>query len=97
MNIDISPNLQSRLLASAQAEGLSPDAFLERLIDERDELTAVIERSHAQCEPLSQDDIQHKIERGFVQSERGEVVDGDTFTRELLSDLDDIEPQRRLG
>jgi hypothetical protein len=97
MSIDISPDVQSRLLASAQAEGVSLDAFLERLINERDELTAIMEQSHARCEPLSQDDIQNKIERGFVQSERGDVVDGDAFCRELLGDLDDMERKRRVG
>ncbi len=97
MSIDISQNLQSRLMASAQAEGVSLDVFLERLINERDELTAIIEQTEARCESLSQEDIEDKIERGFVQSERGEVVDGDTFTRELLSGLDDMERKRHVG
>lgn len=61
MSIDISQNLQSRLMASAQAEGVSLDVFLERLINERDELTAIIEQTEARCESLSQEDIEVRL------------------------------------
>jgi predicted transcriptional regulator len=97
MSIDISPNIQSRLLATAQAEGMSLDAFLERLIEEREELTAAIERAEAHLLPLSNKQIEAKIERGFLQSERGEVVDGDTFTAGLLSEIAEMERKRQAG
>jgi hypothetical protein len=97
MSIDISPNTQARLLATAQAEGMSIDAFLERLIDEREELTAAIERTDAHFAPLSEEEIRDKIERGFQQSEHGELVDGDTFTAGLVSEIDEMERKRRVG
>jgi hypothetical protein len=97
MSIDISPNTRARLLATAQAEGMSVDALLERLIDERDELAAAIERTDARLAPLSQEEIRDKIERGFQESERGEFADGDTFTSGLVSEMDEVERKRRVG
>jgi hypothetical protein len=97
MSIDISPKTQARLIATAHAEGMSVDAFLARLIDEREEFTAMIERTEAHVRPLSQEETQAKIERGFSHSERGEVVDGDTFTAGLLSEMDEMERKRRVG
>jgi predicted transcriptional regulator len=97
MSIDISPDTQARLLATAQAEGMSIDAFLERLIDEREELAAAIERTEAHFGPVSREEIRDKIERGFQESERGEFADGDTFTSGLVSEMDEVERKRRVG
>jgi hypothetical protein len=97
MSIDISPETQTRLTASAHAEGMSVDAFLARLIDEREEVAAIIDRTEARIAPLSQQEIQAKLERGFLQSERGEVMDGDTFTAGLLHDMDEMERKRCVG
>lgn len=97
MSIDLSPSVQSRLLASAQAEGVSVEEFLNRLIDEREELASIFDRAAAGAEPLGQEAIQEKIERAFMQSERDEVVDGDKFTAALLSELEEIERKRRVG
>jgi predicted transcriptional regulator len=97
MSIDILPAIQSRLLASAEAEGLSLNDFLERLIDEREELASIVEEALEHHEPLSQQAIQEKIERGYLQSERGEVMDGDTFVRELRNELEEMARKRRAG
>lgn len=97
MSIDISPEIQNRLAARAHAEGLSVNVLLARLIEEREELAAILERTEAHIAPLSPKDLQAKIERGFLQSERGEVVDGDTFTAGLLREMDEMERERRVG
>jgi len=97
MSIDISPEIKTRLAAKAHAEGMSVDAFLARLIDDREELTAIIERTEAHAAPLSQEDLQTKIERGFLESERDEVMDGDAFTAGLLRKMDEMEAKRRVG
>jgi len=76
---------------------MSVDAFLARLIDEREELTAMIDRTEAHAAPLSRNDSQTKIERGFLESERNEVVDGDTFAVGLLREMDEMEAKRRVG
>jgi predicted transcriptional regulator len=97
MSIHLSPQIQARLVARAKAEGLSVDALIERLIEEREEFAATLERAEAHFVPFSREDIQVKIERGFAQSERGEVVDGETFTAGLLSELGEIERKRHIG
>jgi len=43
---------------------------------------------------VSEEEVRGKIERGFLQSESGEVLDGDTFTASLL---DQMERKRRMG
>lgn len=70
MSIDISPDTQNRLIARAHAKGISLDALLARMIDEREELAAA--------------ELRDKIERGFRQSESGEVTDGEMFTAGLI-------------
>ena len=94
MSIAISDKNEARLIATAQAEGISVDAYLERLMNERDELAEIVERA---ASPFSLEETRAKIERGFLQSERDEVVDGETFSAELLADLDDPEHKRRAG
>jgi hypothetical protein len=97
MSIDISPEIETRLTTRAHAEGMSVETFLLRLIDEREELAEIIERAYADDPPRSIEEIRAKIARGFVQSEDGEVVDGDTFTSELLGEMDEMERSRRVG
>jgi hypothetical protein len=66
-------------------------------MNEREELTAIVTRAAARIVPLSSEEKHTRIERGFLQSERGEVVDGETFSAELLAELDDLEHKRRVG
>lgn len=95
MSIDISDKNEARLVATAEAEGVSVDAYLERLMNERDELAEIVEMAASRVTPLSLEETRAKIERGFLQSERGEVVDGETFSAGLLAELDDPEHKRR--
>ncbi|HEY6389642.1 MAG TPA: hypothetical protein VIX89_00095 [Bryobacteraceae bacterium] len=97
MSIDISSRNEARLKATAQAEGVSIDAYVERLLDEREELAAIVTRSAERMPNLSREEASAKIERGFLQSERGEVVDGDTFSSALLAELDELEHKHRTG
>jgi hypothetical protein len=97
VSIDISRKNEARLRATAQAEGVSLDAYVERLMDEREELAAIVERAVARMPQLSRAETHAKIERGFLQSERGEVVDGESFSAGLLAELDDMEHKRRAG
>lgn len=97
MSIDISSKNEARLKATAEAEGVSVDAYVERLLDEREQLAAVVMRSAERMPKLSGEEASAKIERGFLQSERGEVVDGETFSSALLAELDELEHKRRAG
>ena len=94
MNLDLSPETEARLAATAHAEGMSIDGLLGCLIDEREQLAAIIEQTETHLAPVSREQIQAKIEEGFLQSERGEVVDGDIFTARLL---DEMERKRHVG
>jgi hypothetical protein len=97
MNNDISPATRARLIETATAEGISVDALIEHLIDQHEELAALLENADAKLQPASLDQLQAKIEKGFAQSERNEVVDGETFAGRLLAELSDIERDRRAG
>jgi hypothetical protein len=97
MSVEISQKNEVRLIATAQAEGVSVDTFLELLMNEREQLMSIVERAAARVIPPSYDEMHAKIERGFLQSENGEVVDGETFSAKLLAELDDMEHKRRVG
>ena len=97
MSIDISSRNEARLKATPEAEGVSVDAYVERLLDQREELAAIVTRSTERMPNLSGEDASAKIERGFLQSERGEVVDGETFAATLLAELDELEYKHRDG
>ena len=93
MSMEISRKNEARLRASAQSEGVTVDAYVERLMNEREELAGILARSIR----LSPEEIHTKIERGVLESEQGDVVDGETFSTGLLAELDDIEHKRRAG
>src|SRR5437588_2775234 len=97
MSIDISSKNEARLKATAKAEGVSVDAYVERLLDQREELATIVTRSAERMPNLSGEDESAKIERGFLQSERGEVVDGETFAATVLAELDELEYKYRSG
>ena len=97
MSIDISKENEARLRATAEAEGVSVDAYLEQVLNEREELVAIVERAAARMPRRSHEETRAKIERGFLQSERGEVDDGEAFSAGLLASLDELERKRRTG
>ena len=74
MSVEISPENETRLRAGAAAEGVSVDAYLEQVLNEREELAAIIEQAAARVPQLSEGEMRAKIERGFLQSERGELA-----------------------
>jgi len=85
-----------RLRATAQAEGVSVDAYVERLMNEREEIAAIVESTSAK-HAQSGEETRAKIERGFSESETGDVVDGEEFAGGLLSELDEMERKQRAG
>ena len=96
MGIDITRKNEDRLRAIAEAEGVSVDDYVERLMDEREEIAAIVKRASARL-TLSPDDARAKIERGFLQADQGDVVDGEPFTEDLLTELDHLEHTRKAG
>ena len=97
MSIDISRKNEARLRAGAEAEGVAINDYLDRVLSEREELVASLERGAARMPRLPREEIRAKIERGFLQSESGEVEDGEAFYAEIAAELDDLERKRRTG
>lgn len=96
MSIDLSSKNEARLKATAQTEGVSVDACVETLLNEREEFAAIVERASAHLPRLSHE-TRSRIERGFLQSERGEVVDGEASSARFLAELDEMEHRRLAG
>jgi uncharacterized tellurite resistance protein B-like protein len=90
VSLDISADTETRLLAAANAEGISVDTLVQLMIDEREGVAAICRRPLG----LPPEEIRAKIERGYAQSERGEFVDGEDFAGELLAELDELERKR---
>lgn len=96
MSIDISSRNADRLRALAQAEGVSVDAYVERVMNEREEIAAIVERATARM-TLSPEEARARIGQGFLDSEQGDVMDGEAFASGLLAELDELEQKRRAG
>jgi len=77
MSIDISSKNEARLKATAQAEGVSVDAYIERLLEEREELAAIVTRSAERMPNLSKQEASAKIERGFLHSDSRRKLNAD--------------------
>jgi len=97
MSLDISPEIEARILAGAKEVGLSIDDYLEQVVYEKEQFDAAIGKLEANAKPLSPEEVKAKIDRGLTQLERGEYVDGERFMTELLSHMDDAERTRRTG
>jgi predicted transcriptional regulator len=89
MSLDISPEIEARILARAKEAGLSIDDYLEQVVNENEQFDAIINKIEAKTKPLSPEQVKAKIDRGLAQLERGEYVDGERFMKELLSDIED--------
>ena len=63
-------------------------------MNEREDLDSVVERSNARFTPLTDEEIRARIDRGYLEPERGEVVDGEAYCAGLLAELDDMERPR---
>jgi hypothetical protein len=90
VRLDISADTETRLVAAANAEGVSVDALVQLMIDEREGVAGICRQPSG----LPPEEIRAKIERGYAQAERGEFVDGEDFARELLAELDELERKR---
>jgi len=65
VSLEVSLTNEARLKARAQAEGVSEDTYLERLMNEQEELAAIVDGACERIPPLSTEQMQAKIERGF--------------------------------
>jgi predicted transcriptional regulator len=97
MSLDISPEIEARIIAKAQEAALSIDDYLEQVVCENEQFEAAVRKLEASAARWSSEEAEAKIDRGLTQLERGEHVDGERFMTELLSGIDDAERTRRTG
>jgi hypothetical protein len=93
VSLDISPEIEARIVAKAQEAGLSIDDYLEHIVNENEQFETAVRKLEASAGRLSQQEANAKMDRGLAQIERGEYVDGERFMRELLSGIDDADPK----
>jgi|HubBroStandDraft_6_1064221.scaffolds.fasta_scaffold382220_2 hypothetical protein len=97
MSLDVSPEIEARIIAKAQEAGLSIDDYLEHVVCETEQFEAAVRKLEESAGRLSPQEAKAKMERGLAQIERSEFVDGERFMTELLSGIDDAEHTRRTG
>jgi hypothetical protein len=97
MSLDVSADIEERIVAKARLAGVSVDAYLQCLVQEDEDLENILSGLEARAPSLSRDRAREKIERGVAQLERGEVAGGDEFMSGLLAGVDDLERERRRG
>ncbi|MEX2263639.1 MAG: hypothetical protein WD696_16910 [Bryobacteraceae bacterium] len=97
MSLNVSPEVEARIVAKAQEAGVSVDDYLEQVVGENEEFGAKVRELEANTKALSREEIQGKLDRGVAQLERGDYVDGEQFMADLLAGIKDVKPKRRAG
>ena len=77
MNIDISPEIESRIKAKATNEGVSVGAYVERLVFEED------------ARRIRLAEFTRAIDERLRSVNRGETVDGEEVMARLIAELDE--------
>ena len=95
MSLKVSAETEARIVAKAQEVGASIDDYLEQLVAENEQFAASVRRLADTAEPLSQAEVQAKLDRGATQLQGGDYVDGEQFMADLLAGIDDVKPKRR--
>jgi predicted transcriptional regulator len=95
MSLNISAEVEARILGNAEQAGVSIEDYLDQVLGESEEFAAEVRRLEATCTSPSREEIQGKISRGLAQLDRGECASGEEFMADLLSGIDDVE--RRAG
>ncbi|HZW05343.1 MAG TPA: hypothetical protein VFF58_00410 [Candidatus Nitrosotalea sp.] len=89
MSLNVSAEIEARILVNAQQAGVSIEDYLEQVLGEDEEVGAVVRRLEASLRPLSPEEIQGKVSRGLAQLDRGEYTTGEEFMADLLTGLDE--------
>lgn len=82
MGIEVSPEVEARLRAKAQAEGLSLGAYVEQLLRQEDSRRAALKAFH------------QAIDERLASLDSGESVDGEKVMDRLIAELDVPLPSR---
>ena len=88
MNVELTPQLEELVAAKIRSgryhSGSEVVSEALRLLEERDELRGVQLR-----------EVRERIDRGLAEVHRGEGVDGETFVKGLMEELDNRESNRK--
>jgi hypothetical protein len=95
MSLNISAEVEARILGNAEQAGISIEDYLDQVLGESEEFAADVRRLEATRTSPSREEIQGKISRGLAQLDRGEYASGEEFMADLLSGVDDV--KRRAG
>ena len=85
----VSPEIEARIIAKANQSGVSVDDYLDQVVGENEEYSAIVSKFESSATQLSPDALEAKFKRGLAQYERGEFVDGEPFMQDLLRGMDD--------
>ena len=77
MSLSVSPEVEARIVAQANAEGISVDEYLQDLVSTNEEFVTAMRRLNASFDPLSREAAPTKITRGLEELARGEYADGE--------------------
>ena len=98
MSLNLSPEIEARIVEKAGECGISVDDYLDQLIHENEEIASVVSSLESATVALSRDEVAKKLERGLAQHQRGEYVDGEQFMQDLMREIDhSSERPRRTG
>ncbi len=89
MSLNVSAEVEARILANAQQAGVSIEAYLEQVLAESEEVAAAVRRLEASQRSLSLEETQGKVSRGLAQLDRGDYTNGEEFMADLLAGLDE--------
>ena len=92
MSLNVSAEVEARILANAQQAGVSIEDYLEQVLRESEEVAADVRRLEASRRSLSLEEIQGKISRGLAQLDCGEYTSGEEFMGDLYSGFDEDKP-----
>lgn len=96
MSLNVSAEVEARILGNAHHAGVSIEDYLAQVLGESEQFAADVRRLEAAGRAPSGEEIQEKIIRGLAQLDRGEYASGEEFMADLLSGIDD-EGKRRAG
>lgn len=95
MSLNVSAEVEARILANAQQAGVSVEDYLDQVLGESEKVAAIVRRWEASHRSLPLEEIQGKVSRGLAQLDRSEYTNGEEFMADLLAGLD--EGKRRPG
>lgn len=93
MSLNLSTELEARIVAKAQQLGLPVGDLLELVLSENEAISGSVRRAESAAAPLSPEEVQGKISRGLAQLKDCDLVDGEQFMSALLAGMD----ERRAG